>query len=256
MGEVRKRDVLQAFHTCDQRGDFPADFSVVEMAKHEHPVGSFHGKKFYHAKEILNTYVANILRQRKRFCVVKRDVQMYYQEHCPPYSIAINPPETECYEDDESEIALVARGDGDGHFVFIYYDDAFWDDFTQGAQTRAPANAALERRTDATIRRDLRFLKQSGTLYTMTGDVEDILYARKNVAERKSLDLLQYSPYIVENTEDSNDAWIFYTLKTFEQVVQDRQQCMVIHKKSFLQHEIERLESALIKRRLELEELL
>jgi hypothetical protein len=256
MDRMRKADVLAAFRACPDTGIFPAQFSPAGIAKNNLVIGSFEGKRFCRAKEVFDLYVANILRQHQRFCVVKRDVQMYYLENEPPYTIAINPPEDECIEDEENEIALVARGDGNGHFIFCYYDETFWKDYTADRSSVSVADIPLHQRKRTTIKKDLLFLGRYKTLYSIVGESDDVVFfGIGKQKEKVSFDFSRYGEYITPNHELSNGVLTFYRLVTMEEI-EDRIMVSIMNtKREFLQREIDRLEAVLVKRRLELEEL-
>lgn len=256
MDRLRKADVLAAFQACPDTGVFPSSFNPTEVAKDELVIGTFDSKKFCRPKEVFDTYVANILRHHQRFCVVKRDVQMYYVEEEPSYTIAINPPPEECIEDDESEIALVAKGDGNGNFLFCYYDATFWNDYNADKSQVDVAQIPLHKRTLTTIRADLRYLRKYKTLYSLLGEVDEgIFFGIGKQKEKVSFDFLRYGEYITPNPELSNDVLTFYRLLTMDEIADRRMAGTIQAKRQFLQQEINRLEAVLVKRRLELEEL-
>lgn len=85
---------------------------------------------FKTAKVAVNPYLANILRDRKRICIIKRDIELHFldRQETKKYLVVVNPLPEECDSDDEHEVVAIAKSDGKGNFVYFFYEKEFWNE--------------------------------------------------------------------------------------------------------------------------------
>lgn len=219
MDRPQKHIVLEEIEKCSIVGDFDLlkksniDYTYNGIGK-----GTFENKKFYNASTIIFTYVANILRGSKRTAIVKRDLQFYYiDDRVDCYRCAINPKYEEVFSDETSEIALVARGDGEGHFIYFIWDDIIRKD---SEKKYCYKNKKVSHEKIITI------LKKYKTIFRVR--IAEHEYTNiDGIKANDQKDSLQcYSDFLLldkERTEKSEGYIEYFVPKTIRQIIQERQ---------------------------------
>lgn len=237
----RKEDVQQRFRDAPIRGDIAqCDTLGIHFISDCHAkTGLFEGNKYYSARVIFNVYVANILRQHERIAVVRRDVQFYYtdgKKQC--YQCCIDPAPSECLETEEYDIALLAKSDGKGNFVYVLYDDIFIEDYTKDISR----NRIVRRNED--VKGIFSFLRQFHTIYRVTLLDDVVGNLQGATTDDRAFDLSDYEEYVMldqARTEQEGAGHVeFYVPKTL-QAYTDELECGKID-----QH-IAKLEKTLIR---------
>jgi len=142
-----KEKVYQAIENCPLCGPLELCYKYGVNYKTDVDCGNRRGTfktrpgeriNFKTAKEAINPYLANILRERSRICIIKRDIELHFLDHqeTKKYLVVVNPFPEECDSDDEHEVVAIAKSDGNGSFTYFFYEEDFWNDIQQPYMTR------------------------------------------------------------------------------------------------------------------------
>lgn len=228
-----KADVLRAISEAKIKGDihkigslfdvdYVTDFDCGVRTR------SFNGKMYRTAQVAINVYLANILRKRKSIGVIKRDVQLHYiEEKKACYQLCINPRPDECIEDDYYEIALVAKGDGQGNFDYFLYDSTIWEEYQ-----RKYVRKNYYHQNEKKFQKAVEFLSKFTSIYKLSGQDEffGILQDQK-----EHIQIYGYDKYLILDeikTEQHGKGVVqFFVVNTLEY-----RQLLQAYKKSLRMH--------------------